>query len=318
MLGIHSAEAFEQMALSLFRAQRLTNPVYKQWCESLAIGVEDVQKLEDIPYLPIAFFKTHNVLCEGSPQQRLFKSSGTGGERSQHWISDEDLYRSLSITAFESFFGTLQQRPVFALLPHYLENGESSLVAMCQYFMEASGHLASGFFLNEPQKLLETMGPYLHHSPAPILIGASYALLDLAESHSPKLGNTLVFETGGMKGRKHEMVRDELHLHLRNGLGVSKIYSEYGMTELLSQAYLLEEDSFVCPPWMQLRLRDARNPLDRSNRVNRGCINIIDLANRHSCAFIATDDLGERSPQGIRILGRLDSADIRGCNLLVI
>lgn len=306
------------MALALFREQRLNNPVYKQWCDSLGIGHEEVQKLEQIPFLPIAFFKTHQVLCEGQPQQRLFKSSGTGGQRSQHWISDENLYRSLSIAAFESFFGSLHQRPVFALLPHYLENGESSLVAMCQYFMEASEHPASGFFLNEPQKLLATMAPYLHQSPGPILIGASYALLDLAESTQPRLGNSLVFETGGMKGRKHEMIREELHLHLRQGLGVPQIYSEYGMTELLSQAYLLDENSFVSPPWMQLQLRDARNPLDQSNKVKRGCVNVIDLANRHSCAFIATDDLGERTPQGIRILGRLDSADIRGCNLLVI
>lgn len=318
LLRIDNDAQFEQEALLSFRHQAENNPVYAEWCAHLKVNTSSVTKLNDIPFLPISFFKSHDVLCRCESKSRRFLSSGTGGERSAHWISDEQLYRDLSIKGFEHFFGSLTNRPIFALLPHYLENGDSSLVAMCQYWMGESGHADSGFFLHQIDQLMEKLEEYKDHQPAPILIGASYALLDLAKKNIGPLGTFLVFETGGMKGREKEMIRSELHEHLCNGFGLENIYSEYGMTELLSQAYMLKDDCFETPPWMRIQLRDARNPLDTSNQVRRGCVNIIDLANSHSCSFIATDDLGERCEQGVRILGRLDSADIRGCNLLVI
>ena len=318
LLGIRNAEDFERLALDTFRWQFRHISVYREWCDLLGIKQAEVRRLDDIPFLPISFFKTHHVRPADMPVQKIFLSSGTGGSRSRHELVDEDLYRYVSIKSFETRFGPLEGRPVFALLPHYLENGDSSLVSMCRYFMEYSGHPDSGFFLDNESALVDLLKSGFPEEKPAVLFGAAYALLDLAEAHPLNLKNVQLFETGGMKGRKKEMIRKDLHTRLRKGFGLKKIYSEYGMTELLSQAYLNDEDAFECPPWMQLRLRDARNPLDRSNSKRRGCINVIDLANRYSCSFIATDDLGKRTAHGISVLGRLDKADIRGCNLLVV
>lgn len=320
LTGISGEKDFSELALQTFERQFELNQVYRDWCASLNVDKASVHQVEDIPFLPITFFKTHDVICEGEEAVKVFKSSGTGGNRSSHALSTEAtrIYDHVNTLGFEHFFGPLKDRPILALLPHYLENGDSSLVDMCRNWMAISGHPSCGFYLDQTEQLVENLQSLSGNSLPPVLIGASYALLDLAEESSLDLKDTIIIETGGMKGRKKEMVRQELHSHIIKGFSVERVYSEYGMTELLSQAYLLDNDSFQCPPWMQLRLRDARNPLDKTNSVTKGCVNIIDLANQYSCSFIATDDLGRRSSNGIQILGRLDTADVRGCNLLVV
>ena len=320
LASISDADSFEKMAIDAFRHQSVHTPVYSEWCTQIGVQSNAVHRLEDIPFLPISFFKSHSVLQNKAVVQKRFLSSGTQGPRSTHSLTEEALqiYRVFSREAFELLYGPLEGRPIFALLPHYLENGDSSLVEMCRIWMDVSGHERNGFFLDDRKQLIRRLMGLKGCQPAPLLIGASYALLDLASFGPMDLSHVLVMETGGMKGRGKERVRAELHRELQSILGVDLIHSEYGMTEMLSQAYATAERGFVCPPWMQLRIRDARNPLDTTNSKKRGCINVIDLANWHSCCFIATDDIGEKRKEGVAVLGRMDRSDIRGCNLLVV
>ena len=320
LASISDAASFERTAIEAFRWQYVHTPVYSDWCRQLGVEADRVHRLEDIPFLPISFFKSHSVIQNDATVHKRFLSSGTQGPRSAHSLTKEalEVYQTFSRKAFELLFGPIKNRPILALLPHYLQNGDSSLVEMCRLWMEDSGHEGNGFFLDDQKQLIQRLLDLRGCRPAPLLIGASYALLDLASYGPMKLDHVLVMETGGMKGRGKERVRAELHQELRSTLGADLIHSEYGMTELLSQAYAKGDHGFVCPPWMKLRIRDARNPLDTTDSKKRGCINVIDLANWHSCCFIATDDIGEKRKEGVAVLGRMDRSDIRGCNLLVV
>jgi hypothetical protein len=308
---------FESIALEVFRYQFQNNPIYKQWCLALGKGEELVHSLADIPFLPISFFKTHKVYASNETYSMRFLSSGTGTEgRSKHFVRSLDLYHDVSVEAFQFAFGKLEG-PILALLPHYLENGDSSLVEMCRHWMDKTQHPASGFYLKDKDRLIDQLQRLEEQKTPAWLIGVSYALLDLAVDFPLRLKYVKVMETGGMKGRGREMIREELHAILKEKLGCNTVYSEYGMTELLSQAYYKEEAGFDCPPWMKIRFRDPRNPLDHTETRKSGVVNIIDLANVYSCSFIATDDLGRKTQHGFEIVGRLDTSDLRGCNLLI-
>jgi len=309
---------FEALALNVFRFQYENNAIYMRWCLALGIKKEAVQSLDAIPFLPISFFKTHSVYATPhTKEETTFLSSGTGSEgRSKHFVHSLKLYHDISVAGYQFAFGKLEG-PILALLPHYLENGDSSLVEMCRHWMEKTQHPASGFYLKDTSKLIAQIKRLEEEKTSAWLIGVSYALLDLAHAFPLQLKYVKVMETGGMKGRGREMIREELHAILKERLGCDTVYSEYGMTELLSQAYYKEQAGFDCPPWMKILFRDPRNPLDHTGMRKSGVVNIIDLANVYSCSFIATDDLGRKTESGFEIVGRLDVSDIRGCNLLI-
>ena len=316
---IHDDTGFEQSALSVFRFQYDNNPVYQAYCQHLSIQKEQVTSLADIPFLPISFFKTHEVKTTSFTPELTFRSSGTTGmTQSQHHIKDENLYRQSLIQGFRHFYGNPSDYTFLALLPNYLEQQNSSLIYMMETLMHESGAPDNGYFLYNHEDLYKKLIQLRDNHRNTILWGVTFALLDFAESYQLNFPELIVFETGGMKGRRKEMVKDELYAILRNAFGVPDIHSEYGMCELLSQAYSHGGNVFATPPWMQLRLRSEKDPLDGSDTVSTGVINVIDLANIYSCSFIATEDLGRRHPQGIEVLGRLDHAQIRGCNLLVL
>ncbi len=317
LFSIDSASDFERMALELCAFQRANNSVYGRWC-ALMRAPDQIEKFEEIPFLPISFFKTQRVAAfEGEPELN-FESSGTGGGTpSIHRVLDAKWYRASLLEGFKRAFGEPSNWVFLALLPHYLERGGSSLVWMCRELMEASGS-EGGFYLDDwdalNAKLLELEA---FSDKKPILIGAAYALLDWAERHRLPLARTVVVETGGMKGRGRELVRDELHSRLCSALGLSGIASEYGMTEMLSQAWSADSGVFRTPPWLRFLVRDPRDPLDSGRARGRGGLNVVDLANVHSCSFLATDDLVHIDEQGrISIEGRRDGSDLRGCNLL--
>ena len=308
---------FERLALEVCAFQRAHNAVYARWCALLGTP-ERVERFEDIPFLPISFFKTHRVASfEGEPQLR-FESSGTSGSaNSVHGVFEPEWYRASLLKGFESVFGDPARWAIVALLPHYLERGASSLVWMCRELMEASG-VEGGFFLGDWDALnarLQELESSMDRRP--MLIGAAYALLDWAETVRMPLSRTLIVETGGMKGRGRELVREELHLRLGEALGLGSIASEYGMTEMFSQAWSLGSGIFQTPPWLKFLVRDPRDPLDSGRKQGRGCLNVVDLANVYSCSFLATDDLVRISENGeIFVEGRRDGSDLRGCNLL--
>lgn len=306
-------------ALALFRLQARHVPVYREFVKTLGVDPEQVKTVEDIPYLPISFFKSHEVLMEGAKAEIEFQSSGTTGmERSTHRVADLDLYEHSSITAFEQLFGPLQGLCILALLPNYIEQSASSLIYMVGTFMERSGHPDNGFFLDQFNRLEEKLLKLEASGQRTLLIGVPYALLDFLEKRHLELKHTILMETGGMKGRRKEMVRHDLHEILKKHTGLSAIHSEYGMTELLSQAYSLSNGLFQTPPWMRVRIREVNDPFTTARNGKTGGIDIMDLANAHSCAFISTMDLG-RQIDDVRfeILGRFDNSDVRGCNLLV-
>ena len=316
---IHDDTGFEQSALSVFRFQYDNNPVYQAYCQHLSIQKEQVTSLADIPFLPISFFKTHEVKTTSFTPELTFRSSGTTGmTQSQHLIKDENLYRQSLIQGFRHFYGNPSNYTFLALLPNYLEQQNSSLIYMMETLMHESDAPDNGYFLYNHEDLYKKLIQLYDNHQNTILWGVTYALLDFTEEFQMKFPELIVFETGGMKGRRKEMVKEELYAILQNAFGVSDIHSEYGMCELLSQAYSRGGNVFATPPWMQLRLRSEKDPLDGSDTVSTGVINVIDLANFYSCSFIATEDLGRRHPQGIEVLGRLDHAQIRGCNLLVL
>jgi hypothetical protein len=315
-----TAQDFEAKALALFQYQARENAVYKRYLEALRVLPTDVQNLEQIPFLPIECFKYHTVLVGKPTVEKVFESSGTTGQKnSQHHVTDLAFYEQVSIFAFEQVYGTLEDYHILALLPSYLERDTSSLVYMVQAFMHKSQSTEAGFFLQNMTELLETIARLRQQNDRKILlIGVTFALLDLVEQYAPDLSDIIVMETGGMKGRRKEIIREELHDILWQKAQVKNVHAEYGMTELRSQAYSVGEGLFSLPTWCKILLRDVNDPRDYAISRTSGVINFIDLANVDSCAFIATQDIATRSsPTLFKILGRVDNSDIRGCNLLM-
>jgi hypothetical protein len=305
--------SFEEIALKLFQFQAKSNPVYAEYIHHLGINSAAVTSLRDIPYLPVSLFKTHDIKTGEWKEQTTFTSSGTTGMvSSRHLVYDLDFYLSNSVRCFEFFYGDPSAYTMLALLPSYAERQGSSLISMIGHFISRGG---GGFYHNDRAGLMEQLRKPRNRKI--VLWGVAFALLDLAEEHDLDLSDCIVFETGGMKGRRKEITRAELHGFLGRRFHTG-IHSEYGMTELMSQAYSMGDGVFRCPPWMKVLIRDPEDPRDMSQERNSGGINIIDLANIHTCAFIETQDLGKMSQKGnFEVLGRMDNSDIRGCNLLV-
>ena len=311
---------FTKTALALFCFQFETNPLYREFAAQLKRTPDNVKRPEEIPFLPVEFFKTHKVVCKdnGIYDEVFFSSGTTGMEQSRHLVKDIQYYIRSFETAFRQFIGNPEEMIIMALLPSYLERKGSSLIYMMDYLIKKSPYSESGFYLHNMEELAEKLIQSDNEGKKILLLGVSFALLDLIEKYKFQLKNTIVMETGGMKGRRKELVREELHTILCNGFGVSKIWSEYGMTELLSQAYSKGDGLFEIPPWMKILIRDVNDPFFYLPDGRTGGINIIDLANVNSCAFIATKDLGKIHSSGkFEVLGRFDNSDIRGCNLLV-
>lgn len=313
---ISSEESFREIARSVYAFQLENNKVYRDYVHLLGRQEVKIEKLTDIPFLPISFFKTHELKTTNFEHDLLFESSGTTGQvRSQHWVADKTIYQLSFLKAFEQTYGHIQDYIILGLLPSYMENNHSSLIYMVDHLIEHSSDPDSGFFLNDYEHLLEVIERRKGEKKI-LLIGVSYALLDLGEKYGPDLSGCIVMETGGMKGRRKEMTKTELHTQLKHMLNVDTIHSEYGMTELLSQAYSTGDERFHCPPWMKILVRDHNDPLNVRTQGSGG-INVIDLANIFSCSFIATEDLGKLHSSGFEVLGRFDNSDLRGCNLLI-
>lgn len=307
------------MALKIFRYQYDNNGVYRDFCTFLNRDKQNVKSVKEIPFLPIQFFKSHEVLSSVESVQITFTSSGTTGmATSRHLVTDLAYYEQSFRQAFSQFYGNIEDYAILALLPSYLEREGSSLIYMVEDLIQASNNPHSGFYLHNYDELIQKLTTLDNAGQNVLLIGVTYALLDLVEMQRFDLKNTIVMETGGMKGRRREMIREELHQTLCNGFGVNEIHSEYGMTELLSQAYSLGNGIFECPPWMDILIRDTEDALTYVDYGKTGGINVIDLANINSCSFIATQDLGKKyANQSFEVLGRFDNSDIRGCNLMV-
>ena len=313
---------FDCTALDIFQFQYQHSKVYQQYCHTLHIRPSEIIDVKNIPFLPIAFFKSHPIVTTDFKPAAIFESSGTTKTiNSKHLVKDIGLYEASFNAAFRLFYGEPANWCIIALLPSYLERNNSSLVMMADRLIEQSGHPQSGFYLNEPDKLHQTLQQLEKQQQKTLLIGVTFALLDFAEQYPMPLQYTTIMETGGMKGRREEITRQEVHGILCNSFSVNKIHSEYGMTELLSQAYSAGDGIFKCPPWMKVLVREEDDPLsvlsaDKNNNIS-GAVNVIDLANIYSCSFIATDDAAKLYPdESFEILGRLDNSDIRGCSLL--
>ncbi len=318
-LDIHTDNEFNELALKVFRFQQENCSVYQKYVELLGLDCSRIQHYSQIPFLPIELFKSNRIIANHYETKIIFKSSGTTGQiRSEHHIADTKIYEKSTFASFESFYGPVADWCILALLPSYMEQGDSSLVYMIDKFVSASKNIKSGFYLNNSEQLHKDL-VQLDNSEQPcLLIGVSYALLDFFEQHPMKLENVIVMETGGMKGRRKELLKSELHNRLTNLSGQNLIHSEYGMTELLSQAYSIGNNRFRAPNWMKILIREVSDPLQISEYDKSGGINIIDLANLYSCSFIATQDLGRHNSDGsFEIIGRFDHADSRGCNQLL-
>lgn len=309
---------FEEQAIDLFRFQYAHNPVYNQYVNSLPAVGRQVKSLADIPFLPIQCFKTHKITATGFEPEAIFESSGTTQSiNSRHYVKDLSLYRRSFLEAFTLFYGPVKDWCIIGLLPSYLERRNSSLVVMVDELIKQSGHAASGFYLYEHEKLHTVLGQLEAAGQKTLLIGVTFALLDFAEHFPLPLQHTIVMETGGMKGRREEITRLEVHELLKAAFKVPAIHAEYGMTELLSQAYAAGEGILHCPPWMKVLVRQEDDPFD-IRPAGSGIINVIDLANIYSCSFIATDDVGRVYDNGsFEVQGRMDNSDIRGCSLMV-
>ncbi|SDT43678.1 Acyl-protein synthetase, LuxE [Maribacter dokdonensis] len=320
IFDIRTADDFLHHALRIFKFQYTNNPVYKAFCSYLNTDPNAVQTLEQIPFLPIEFFKSKSVLSSTDAAEITFTSSGTtGSETSKHHVTDLSLYEESYLKAFNHFYGDIEDYCVLALLPSYLERTGSSLIYMADDLIKKSKHPKSGFFLNEYEQLYKLLGELQKTDTKILIIGVSFALLEFTEQYQLDLKNAVVMETGGMKGRRKEIVRQELHELLSKGFGVPHIHSEYGMTELLSQAYSKGNGVFDCPSWMKILVRDTEDPLTYLKNGKSGGMNVIDLANINSCSFIATQDLGKINHDGtFEIIGRFDNSDVRGCNLMVL
>jgi phenylacetate-coenzyme A ligase PaaK-like adenylate-forming protein len=320
IFNIQNEQQFTEIALAVFKHQFRNNKVYRSFCDLLYIHPASVNTIEEIPFLPIQFFKSRQVLSSLDEVQETFTSSGTTGSViSKHLVTDINLYKESYLKGFAHFYGNIEEYTVLALLPNYLEREGSSLVFMVDDLIRKSKNPESGFFLDNRKELAQKLIELDKTGQKTLLIGVSFALLDLIEMQQFSLKNTIIMETGGMKGRRKELVREELHAILQNGFGVSEIHSEYGMTELLSQAYSKGNGIFETPPWMKILTRDTEDALTMNTLGKNGGINIIDLANYNSCSFIAAQDLGKvHENETFEIIGRFDNSDIRGCNLLVL
>lgn len=320
IFSISSPKQFEKIALKVFRYQNENNLVYNEFCTLMNVKVQEVKSLQQIPFLPIQFFKSHTVVSNKNPFQKTFSSSGTTGSIiSHHYVTDNSIYEESYQKGFAQFYGNIEDYAILALLPSYLEREGSSLIYMFEDLINKTNNPESGFYLHNHEALIEKLIALDTSGQNVILIGVTYALLDLIEKQKFQLKNTFIMETGGMKGKRKEMIREELHEQLCKGFGVSAIHSEYGMTELLSQAYSLGEGVFECPSWMQILIRETEDALKYVENGKTGGINVIDLANINSCSFIATQDLGKKNPNNsFEVLGRFDNSEIRGCNLMVL
>lgn len=318
IFNIQSTHEFNEIAISLFRYQYKNNKVYRSFIDALGVSESKVYHPEQIPFLPVGFFKTHKVVSGDFTEEVIFESSGTTGkETSRHYVADTDLYQRSFTKGLDLFYGDLSKYAVFALLPSYLKRKNSSLVYMVEKILFQSNRQMGGFFLNELSALQEQLFEAQRMDLKIMLIGVTFALLDMAENFPVNIPDAIIIETGGMKGRREELTRMELHEKLCKSFGVSKIHSEYGMTELLSQAWSKGDGIFRCPPWMKVMIADTNDPLSFLETGRTGGINIIDLANFHSCSFIATQDLGRVfEDETFEVLGRFDNSDIRGCSLL--
>lgn len=314
------SQNFEALAYEVFLYQFECNALYRDWCKRLNKTPRKVKEICQIPYLPISFFKTRHVLSGEWNHETTFESSGTSGaQSSQHHIFSVQAYHENCVKAFEEIFGEISEYVILALLPSYLERGNSGLVEMVNHFIEQTAHPDSGFYLNNYQGLSEKLHQLKASGQKVMLWGVTFALLDFAESFPMHFAELSVMETGGMKGRRKEMVRQEVHEHLRKGLGTTHIYSEYGMTELFSQAYAVNGGVFQPAKTMQVSVRDFNDPFTFLSKHKAGGINIIDLANVNTCSFIETQDIGKLHDHGyFEVLGRFDHADLRGCNLMVM
>ena len=311
--------SFEDIALELFHFQAVYNPVYRDFVRNLSVDIKSVKQLNQIPFLPIRFFKSHDIKTgEWIPEVTFTSSGTTSSTTSRHPVRHLSFYLSHSQRTFEYFFGPLGDYHLLALLPSYLERQGSSLIAMIDHFIKESESVYSAFYLHDVDQLVERLDSLRRDDKRTLLWGVSFALLDLAEHHTMDLSHCLVFETGGMKGKRKEIIRHELHKVLSESFHLKDVFSEYGMTELLSQAYTKGGTRFFCPPWMRVLARDLTDPLETGLLNETGGINVIDLANCHSVAFIETEDLGRVFDDGtFEVLGRADNSDVRGCSLLV-
>ncbi len=313
-------DSFENLALKIFQFQAQKNNVYKKYLAYIGIKPEDISKVKDIPFLPISFFKSHKVLSNKYlGNETIFMSSGTGGMPSRHYVSDIDLYEKSFLAGFNKFFGRPSEYVILALLPNYLEKGNSSLVYMVNKLIEKTNSELSGFFLYDFDKLDQSIKLATQQNKKILLIGVSFALVDFFEKYNYNLKNLSVIETGGMKGRKKEILRSELHSIIKKSTNNAKVYSEYGMTELLSQAYLTNGNRFYPSDTMRVYIRELYDPFNLLPNGKTGGINVVDLANFNSCSFIETQDLGVKYDDGsFEVLGRYDNSEIRGCNLMVV
>lgn len=319
IFNITSEKDFNSLALAVFQYQYKNNIVYNNFCNLLNVNPNKITSIKKIPFLPISFFKTHIVKTGDFEEEIVFLSSGTTGETpSKHFVKDVKLYEKSFSKCFEQFYGTPSNVCILALLPSYLERDGSSLIYMADALIKASNHPKSGFYLHNLDELVEQLNQLEASSQPTLLIGVSFALLGLSEKYTLNLTNTIVMETGGMKGKRKELTRDELHILFMHKFGVKTIHSEYGMTELLSQAYSNGNGIYTPPNWMKILIRDVNDPFNLLPNQQTGGINIIDLANIDSCAFIATQDLGKSiNNNQFEVLGRFDNSDLRGCNLLI-
>lgn len=319
IFSIQSDADFEACALAVFHLQYKNNVVYRQFVEGLKINPNAVSSQQKIPFLPIGFFKTHAIITAHTEAEIIFTSSGTtGNSTSAHLVADISLYQESYLKAFEHFYGKPQDYCIIALLPSYSERSGSSLIYMVDDLISKSNHPLNGYYLKSDEKLVEVLMRLKSTKQKTLLIGVTYALLDFADAHHVNLNHCIIMETGGMKGKRKELVREDLHRQLKSAFAVNEIHSEYGMTELLSQAYSKGNGIFQCPPWMRVEAREIDDPLSPALTQKTGGLNVIDLANLNSCSFIATQDLGKVYPdKSFEVLGRFDNSDIRGCNLLL-
>jgi phenylacetate-coenzyme A ligase PaaK-like adenylate-forming protein len=317
IFSISSLKGFNELSLEIFHFQYNNVKVYQNYVDALSTKPLEISHYSQIPFLPIQFFKSNKVIINDAIPEIIFTSSGTTGEnKSHHYISDLEVYKSSFLKCFEMFYGKVNSLCFLALLPSYMERKDSSLIFMVNELIKQSGNKNSGYYLNNNKNLVEVLQKLKNEKV--LLIGVTHALLDFAESINLELPNTMVMETGGMKGRRKELIRSELHEKLKSGFGVTEIHSEYGMTELLSQAYSKGEGIYFCPPWMKVMIRNINDPFENNLFGEKGGINIIDLANYNSCSFISTDDIGKlNNDESFEVFGRFDASDIRGCSLLI-
>lgn len=318
IFNIKSEEDFSKLCMSLFDFQMEKNPIYNAYAK-IILKAKSPKNITEIPFLPIEFFKTEDIICNGQKIKEIFLSSGTTGKQSKHLISNLGIYKKSFQKSFEKFYGNISEYCILSMLPNYREReGSSSLIYMVDDLIKNSQHPKSGFYLNNYKGLSSNLEELEKKGQKTILIGVSYALLDLADQFPQNLEHTIIMETGGTKGERKVLIKEELHKILKNAFSLKKIHSEYGMTELLSQSYSKGDNIFYSPPWKKILIRDVNDPLTIIGNDKTGGMNIIDLANIYSCPFIATQDLGKTFTNGsFSVLGRFDNSDIRGCNLLI-